>query len=897
MGTDIKEAAKPRILFAEDDPVLRDHVAGELSRDYVVDTADDGEQALRAVLRNRPDLVITDLLMPGMDGVELVRTLRSTPSTATIPVLMISGMAPEDLRLKGFEFGADSYLAKPYSVRELEVRVRSLLQTNQLRVEAVRKEERERAELQALAERAALLESITDAFYALDKEWRFTYVNQRALDHFGVSRSQLLGKVIWDILDTLAAGSATTIEREYHNVVRTGRSTVFETISPMTKRWVEIHANPRPQGIAVHFRDITDRKEAEAALQQLTATLEQRVQATIAERDRAWNNTQDLLVVVDKDGVFRATNPAWERLLGWSPAQLVGRSYTDFIHPDELERSRERFAAAKQGAVPSHTARFRASDGGYHHIDWVAAPEGDLIYASGRDVTAELTAQEALREVNARARAIFETSYQHQAFIRPDGTLVDINRTGLASLGSEIDEVVGRPFWEIPLFAATPGMPEQIKAAIARVAAGKSVNDEITLQLPAGLRTFDVSIRPVFDEAQRVVGILPEAIDVTDRKFAAEQIAQMQKIETIGQLTGGVAHDFNNLLTPIVGALDMLRRKQAGDSRAERITTGALQAAERARVLIQRLLAFARKQHLEARAVDIRDLLANMADLLPRTLGPQIEIRMAVAELLPPARVDPNQLELALLNLALNARDAMPGGGALSFIAEAKVLENDLHLGTGRFIRISATDTGAGMTADTLRRAIEPFYTTKAPGEGTGLGLSMVHGLAAQSGGAFILESEVGKGTTATLWLPVSSETVETAEPEVLSSASDVGHRRTILLVDDEPLVRQATAAMLIDAGYEVIEAESGVEAVAIANAGASLDALVTDFAMPTMTGFAAAEAIRSVHPNLPVLLITGFAAIDERKADDIPRLAKPFRQAELNAALASVLDQAKKKI
>ena len=889
MGANQDEVSKPRILFVEDEAVLRDHLARELSSAYVVDTAGNGEQALRVVLKNRPDLVVTDLLMPGVDGVELVQTLRSTPSTATIPILMTSGMAPDELRLKGFEFGADAYLAKPYSVRELSLRIHSMLQGTRLRAEAARREARERAEQDALVERATLLESITDAFYAVDRHWRITYANQRALDHFGLSRSELLGKVLWDMFPP---GTGETLEREYRKVMLTGRTAAFETISPITNRWIDIHAYPTPHGIAMNFRDISDRKEAEAALRELTTTLEQRVQATIAERDRAWNNTQDLLVVVDKEGIVRAANPAWERLLGWPPQQLLGRAYIDFVHPDDHAFSRQLLEAAHRQALPQHTVRYRASSGSYHYISWLAAPEGDLIYASGRDVTAEHTAHEALREANARARAIFETSYQYQAFVRPDGILAEINRTALASLGCEAGDVIGRPFWETPWFTSTEGMPEQIRTEIARAVAGYSVQKEIIVNLPTGPRTFDVSIRPAFDEARRVVGVVPEAIDITDRKHAAEQIAQMHKMETIGQLTGGVAHDFNNLLTPIVGALDMLRRKLAGDTRAERITTGALQAAERARVLVQRLLAFARKQHLEARAVDVRELLSNMAELLPRTLGPHIEIAMAVAATLPPARVDPNQLELALRNLALNARDAMPDGGTLTFVAEAELRENDRELGTGTFVRICVADTGVGMSSETLARAIEPFYTTKGPGEGTGLGLSMVHGLAAQSGGAFLLESGAGRGTTATLWLPVSLEAVATPQPDSPDAPAIVLPRRTILLVDDEPLGRQGTAAMLSDADCEVIEAASATEALKLIEQGIAFDAVITDFAMPAMTGIELARAIQAERAGTPVLLITGYAAVKATEVEGISRLAKPFRQAELTAALAALFER-----
>lgn len=254
---------KPRILFVEDDHTLREHLAQVLTDEYVVETAGDGEQALKAVLRGRPDLIVTDLLMPRLDGVELVRTLRSTPSTATIPILMISGRAPDEVRLEGFELGADSYLPKPYTERELRVRIRSMLHGSRIRAEAARREANDRAEQKATVERAALLESITDAFYALDRQWRFTYVNQRALDYYGKSREELIGEVIWDVFPMV---TGTVFQLEFERAMREQCSVAFELLSPLSQRWVDVHAYPTAQGLAINFRDITDRKEAEEAL-------------------------------------------------------------------------------------------------------------------------------------------------------------------------------------------------------------------------------------------------------------------------------------------------------------------------------------------------------------------------------------------------------------------------------------------------------------------------------------------------------------------------------------------------------------------------------------------------------------------------------------------------------
>lgn len=380
---------------------------------------------------------------------------------------------------------------------------------------------------------------------------------------------------------------------------------------------------------------------------------------------------------------------------------------------------------------------------------------------------------------------------------------------------------------------------------------------------------------------------------VDQREAALARVHEMQKLETIGQLTGGVAHDFNNLLTPIVGALDMLSRYHESDQRIRKLITAGLQAAERARTLVQRLLAFARRQHLEARPINVRHLVNGMEDLLTRSLGPQVILKIECAADLSPAMIDPNQFELALLNLAVNARDAMPDGGELKVtVAEEEVEQS--KLANGRYIRVAVSDTGVGMDTKTIKRAVEPFFTTKAKGQGTGLGLSMVHGLAAQSGGDFALASTPGLGTTATLWLPVSSEQIDLHMEQVTDRRELRRVQATpVLLVDDEELVRAGTAEMLMDAGYIVYQASSGHQALGMLREGLEIDALITDYAMPGMTGVELAQEVSRLRPTLPALMITGFASLKDRISSDLPRLAKPFRQHELADALAELLEKA----
>jgi len=364
-------------------------------------------------------------------------------------------------------------------------------------------------------------------------------------------------------------------------------------------------------------------------------------------------------------------------------------------------------------------------------------------------------------------------------------------------------------------------------------------------------------------------------------KNSQETLLQSQKLETIGQLTGGIAHDFNNLLTPIVGSLDFLRRRLENDERAQRLAAAGLQSADRAKTLVNRLLAFARRQTLDYQAVDIAELIEGMRDLIDRAIGPMIALHVDLPGDLPATLIDANQLELSILNLCVNARDAMAEGGSIwiSAVAERVTALHPAGMAPGDYVRISVSDNGAGMDAETARRAIEPFYTTKEIGKGTGLGLSMVHGLTAQLGGGMTIDSRPGEGSRISLWLPAVFDSL----PRPIAAAAPVSvapsRSATVLLVDDEVLVRLATGEMLREAGYTVIEAGSGAEAREAVRAGLTPDILVSDQLMPGMKGNELATELREVFPSLRVLLATGYADLPDLK---FPRIAKPYGAVEL---------------
>lgn len=521
----------------------------------------------------------------------------------------------------------------------------------------------------------------------------------------------------------------------------------------------------------------------------------------------------------------------------------------------------------------------------------------------------------ALRESEARFRTLFDTMDEGFCIIEfidgPEGPLGDyvhVQANAAYERHAGIANVVGQRVREmVPdeadswveryrnvLLTGEPIRFEQeleatqrhLELAAFRVEPAESNEVAVIFQDVTARKRSEVALRELNETLERRVS---EA--VAERASALAQLHEAQKLETIGQLTGGVAHDINNLLTPIMGALDLVSRRYSdADARMKRLLEGALQSTDRAKTLVNRLLGFARRQALETRPVNVAELLEGMRDLITSSIGSTVELKMLAPADLPPAMTDPNQLELAILNLCVNSRDAMPDGGRLTIVAERVAVgpRGLPHLKPGAYVRLSVIDTGVGMDSATLNKAVEPFFSTKGLGKGTGLGLSMVHGFAAQLGGAFALTSEAGEGTRGDLYLPVAEAA---AEPAVRSAAQpvEVSRQLTLLLVDDEELVRAGTAEMLRELGHIVHEASGGAEALGKLGGGLEVDAIITDFMMPRMNGAELAAQVRELHPDARILVITGYAGGDLNL--ELPQLAKPFRQADIAAALDRLVD------
>jgi PAS domain S-box-containing protein len=535
------------------------------------------------------------------------------------------------------------------------------------------------------------------------------------------------------------------------------------------------------------------------------------------------------------------------------------------------------------------------------------------------DVTMAVTRERVLRErQNARYHAIVDSAPDAIITVDDNNVIQWVNGAVDHLLGYRHSELLGQNLDLLlergnPLSAAlTKTLGDQKTqaaiSAVGRYKNGTSGHFEISVgRWHADRRDFvttiwrnvtervaaDAALRDARDALQRSNDELEARVEerTREREIALRQLHESQKMESIGQLTGGVAHDFNNLLAVILGSLGLLKKAVPDNPRVSRLLDRAIQGAERGATLTTRLLAFARRQELKVEFVELQKLVPDMLDFLRHSVGPSIAIHAEVSPEVCAVEVDANQLELALINLAVNARDAMPNGGALTIACHNEDGGKKAGLPPNPFVCISVNDTGEGMSEATLARAQEPFFTTKGIGKGTGLGLSMVQGFTAQSGGAVRIQSEPGKGTTVTLWLPRAKEGLKRPPASSEISQSTEAKSLRVLLVDDDILVSMGAADMLSDLGHRVMEAQSGTQALKILETDAPFDVVVTDYAMPGMNGFELAQRIRMRNPRLPIILATGYAELPADRTIQFARLSKPYTANDLAGALEQAVN------
>ncbi|HEY2685615.1 MAG TPA: PAS domain S-box protein [Steroidobacteraceae bacterium] len=724
-----------------------------------------------------------------------------------------------------------------------------------------------------------LMQTIPNQVWTTAPDGEATWFNERSLEYRGASPTDLEGEgwkryIHPDDLGVLinawarAIASSRVYESEFRLLRADGQYRwhlsmalpVRNTDGEIT-RWVGSNT------------DIHERKLAETQ--------------SVRDRERMWNMSQDLMLVCNSGGQITAVNPSAKRLLGWEEEDMVGLSVAEFVHPDDRDATAlelKRLNSGKTTRAFENRCRTRAGD--YRTLDWTAVPDSGRIHAVGRDVTEERTA------VRNQER-IWNLSPVLKITMPVNGMIDAANPAWSNALGFSQSETVGRPMLQ---FVASE---ERDTAAdfFASLKRQRSAASKVfTFVAKGGARrniawTFVLENEILYGFGQ----------DVTEQMVAEEALRQSQKMEAVGQLTGGIAHDFNNLLQGITGSLDLLRKRldQGRLHDAERFLEGAGTSAKRAAALTHRLLAFSRRQPLDPKPVSVNPLVSAMADLLRRTLGEGVALELKLAADLWITRCDANQLESAILNIAINARDAMVIGGKLTVetsnahLSQSTARHRDMA--QGDYVCLAVTDTGSGMSEDTMARAFEPFFTTKPMGQGTGLGLSMVYGFARQSEGYARLTSGLNQGTTLRLYLPrYRGKITEMDSRPPQSPAAHPVTAHTVLVVEDEPVVRGLMMELLAELGYQGLEAGDGNSALAILESTRRIDLLISDIGLPGLNGTQLAEAARARRADLKVLFMTGYAESSALK-QGLPHpamglITKPFDMEVMAARIREML-------
>ena len=748
---------------------------------------------------------------------------------------------------------------------------------------------------------------VMTAYY--DRDARLQFINKLFADWLEKPRHEIVGRTMAEVIGEQAfldrkpmvegalAGEHQFFVAELDHPTRGALVAQSEYVP-----WV------RPGGEVIGFvavvKDVTEQRVAERALKESEARFR-----------RIANSAPAMMWVTRLDRVREFVNDAYVDFVSGPHGDREAVRTIDWrtrIHPDDVDRIvAESIAGEDTQKAFTLEGRYRRFDGQWRWLRSVSQPRfgpgGELVGFIGvatditlaKEAELQLKAQvdertHALAHSEARFRAVFDTVLEVLVLMEPDGTVVELNRKEAPWRAIDAREAVGRKIWDAPTMRMYPQHVELMKRAVKVAASGRLFEQEVRMDRERAPTAYlDVSVQPVQGPDGKVIYLLFEARDITDLKLAQEQLRQSQKMEALGQLTGGIAHDFNNLLTVVVGGLDIIA-KRAEQEKLKQYAVNALAAAERGARLTAQLLAFSRVQRLEVRPTLVAPLIENMRPLLRNVLGPGISKEFDLDEVLMPVMADPTQLEVAILNLAINARDAMPDGGVLTFATRPVRIEKDADLEDGDYIKLTITDTGSGMPAEVVERAFEPFFTTKEVGKGTGLGLSMVYGMARQSGGAARIESRLGEGTAVSLLFrkadTVAAGDAAGAGAEQAHSEAE-RHSASVLVIDDDPDVRGFIVDALEEQGYRVRSASDGDEGLAELRRNPA-DLVIIDFIMPGLSGAEVARKIRAKAGGLPILFVSGYSETDavKRTAPDAPLLAKPFRADALLKAVRGAL-------
>ena len=765
----------------------------------------------------------------------------------------------------------------------------------------------ERAPSSSTFDFASIL-AISDALPVMvaycDASLEYRFVNRALADWFERPRHEILGRSMREVIGEAAylvrepmlmaalAGERQWFTSEYDHPSR-------GALAVQTEYLPQLGSDGAVVGIVKLVQNVTEQRLAGRALKES----EERFH-------RIADSAPVIMWVTGLDRTRDFVNQAYCDFVGQAAPAARHYDWSHALHPDDLDRVVAQ-SIAGEASLEAFTleARYRHRDGQYRWLRSVSQPRfgADREFAGFIGVATDITlAKEAELELKAlvsaqtaeltaseaRLRSIFDTVVEIIVLTDPDGTIVQMNRTKADWRDAKPDVAIGAKLWEAPTVRAFPEQAAVIREAVATAARGGVFEREVKLEREGMTTAFlDVSLRPVRDPAGTIVYLLFEARDITELKAAQEQLRQSQKMEALGQLTGGIAHDFNNLLTVVVGGLDLIA-KRVEDPKLKRYADNALSAAERGARLTAQLLAFSRVQKLEVRPTFVSPLIDNMQPLLRNVLGPAITKRFDLKGAAIAVMADPTQLELVVLNLAINARDAMPDGGSLYFSTRPVAVIDDPEMADGDYIEVAIRDTGSGMTSEVAARAFEPFFTTKDVGKGTGLGLSMVYGVARQSGGTARIDSTLGEGTTVKLYFrrailcEPANEEHAIAEPEAPPHGG-----ASILAIDDDPDVRDFIVTSLVELGHKVSAASDGESGLALF-AQERFDLVVIDFVMPGLSGAEVARNILDLAPEQRILFVSGYSETTAitLAAPGAPLLAKPFRADALEAAVRAAL-------